>query len=471
MKSGFDFFAFLWASVAILVVMIYPSDEWQATAGVLMVGQSFCAILVRKRLRAIKDAPLPDFLTIMLLMQFFGKTLTVLGLIVSGNAESAGRVGDVLLSREIVPLRYQFQAEVVFLVAAIVFTLTWILLERGRLLVVRREPESKILFFAYAWSFSIYLILSFSGVAASIGMAAELLKLFSIGAVAVLLGGTSEYALGRRKAWVSIIALVPLYVIALKTGMKAEAALVSLPLLLPIVKRITLFRVALLVGCIAVIVLFLFPFTQEWRALNWVHAGGSDTNQASIFDVTDRVVLLWEKEGVLETAADSTAKWLTRGASAEQGGLVMQIAERDGLIGPVLIEGLSTIFVPRFLWPDKPQYIPGAWFTWYLGQADTPESATTSTAMMLPTELYWMFGELGVVLGMITICVIYFSVSRMLVSLSGSGVIPLIGLFAFLSRASGLQEIHTIYAVSSPFILVVYIFIFDRFFRIFNFGR
>lgn len=45
----------------------------------------------------------------------------------------------------------------------------------------------------------------------------------------------------------------------------------------------------------------------------------------------------------------------------------MQLAERDGFIGAVLIEGLSSIFVPRFLWPEKPSYMPGAWFTWYLG--------------------------------------------------------------------------------------------------------
>ncbi|MCK6395843.1 hypothetical protein [Zoogloea sp.] len=467
MISGFQLLTFVWSTLALVVVIVFPVDDWRATVGVLMLGQAFCAALVRKRLKETASSPLPDFLTIMLLMQLFSKTLTALGLAVSGNAGSAGRVGDVLAAREIVPLQYQFQAEVVFLSAAVVFTFVWILLEGRRPLCIQGEPPPRVLFGTYGVSLGSYLALHTLGLSASLGMGVELLRLFSIGAVAVLLGGGSIFALGRKKSWVALAALLPLYVIALQTGMKAEAALVSLPILLPIVRKITIARVALLGCCVMVIVLFLFPFTQEWRVLNWEHAGGSATEKATIADVAERVFELWDKEGVLETASDGAAKWLTRGASAEQGGLVMLIAERDGFIGPVLIEGLATIFVPRFLWPDKPLYMPGAWFTWYLGNADSPETATSATAMMLPTELYWMFGVPGVVIGMGLLGWIYFSSSRFLIKKAEFGIVPLVGYFAFLSRASGLQEIHTIYAVSSPLIFIVYVVAFDRIQRVF----
>ena len=129
--------------------------------------------------------------------------------------------------------------------------------------------------------------------------------------------------------------------------------------------------------------------------------------------------------------------------------------------GMILLEGLATIFVPRVLWPDKPRYMPGAWFTWYLGYAASPETATTATAMMLPTELYWMFGLLGVVLGMAFLAVLYFVVWERLRRLSRAGLLPMLALFALLARSAGMEGVHTIYAVSAPVILLAYVIIFD----------
>jgi hypothetical protein len=107
-------------------------------------------------------------------------------------------------------------------------------------------------------------------------------------------------------------------------------------------------------------------------------------------------------------------------------------------------------------------YQPGAWFTWYLGLANSPEEATTATAMMLPTELYWMFGTLGVIGGMAVLAWLYFRVWRYLWRRSARDIIPLVALFALLARSSGLEGIHTIYAISSPIILVVYVILFDH---------
>lgn len=460
--SAFDFFAFLWAFFGVLLATLCLADDWQATGGVLMIGQAFCAVIVRRRFKATARAALPDFLSIVLLMQLFSRSMTLAGLVVQGNVADAGLVGDVLAVREIVPFQYQFQAELVFLLASVVFTAAWRLLEGRNALVVPQEPSAGSMLRAYLITLSLYLLLTASGVGSSLGMTVELLRLFSVGAVAVLLGGKTEFGLGKRKSWIPLLALLPLYVVALSTGMKGEAALVSLPILLPIFRQLTAARGVVLAGCAMTIVLFLFPFTQEWRLANWEHAGGGGGQQASISEVASRVVERWEREGMLETAAESTAKWLTRGASAEQGGLVMQLAERDGFIGPVLVEGIATIFIPRFLWPDKPLFQPGAWFTWYLGNADSVESASSSTAMMLPTELYWMFGVSGVVGGMSLIAVIYFLVCRYLMLKSVGGVIPLVGFFALIARAAGLQEIHTVYALSSPVILMVYVILFDR---------
>ena len=244
--------------------------------------------------------------------------------------------------------------------------------------------------------------------------------------------------------------------------------MVMLPILLPVFRRMTLQRFAFLGVFFVFIVLFLFPFSNAWRDANW--EGQNREQTYGISDVASRVVSSWERIGFIETAADSTAKWLSRGSSAEMGGLVMQLAAQDGFIGPVLINGLATIFIPRFLWSDKPSYAPGAWFTWYLGNAQSPEAATTSTAMMMPTELYWMFGLPGVVLGMAVLSLLYFKVWSYLVQASNNRLVPLVALFAMLARAGGMEEIHTIYAISSPIIFLVYVLVFDKLHRTFMFS-
>ena len=85
----------------------------------------------------------------------------------------------------------------------------------------------------------------------------------------------------------------------------------ALPILLPIIRRMTVKRVAFL-GCFLVFVmLFVFPFSQTWREANWYQRGGPQKN-ADIGEVASSVIASWEHFGLLETAQISTAKWLSR---------------------------------------------------------------------------------------------------------------------------------------------------------------
>ena len=448
-----------WGLIGVSLALLHRPSEWQATLGVLMLLQAFCGVLTWHRFRLTRDAVLPDFLTVMLFILFITKTVSTLGLIARANAETFGEVGRLLLTRESVPLEYQFQAELVFLLAAVVFTGVWRALEGRRLRGLWHQPSSKTVWAVYGLSGVGYLVSVYAGFGASAGLTGELLYSFAIGGIAVLLGGRGPYAMGSRKSWLAMAGLIPFLVLALLSGMKGEVALVMLPILLPIFRRMTVVRFVFLSAFMLFVLLFLFPFSEAWRHANW--AGFHGYENAGIPVVASRVFDQWAHDGLLETAAQSLASWATRGSSAEAGGLVMRLAERDGFIGPVLLEGLATIFVPRVLWPDKPSYTPGAWFTWYLGQASSPGTATTATAMMLPTELYWMFGLLGVVLGMAFLAVLYFLVWERLLRLSQTGLIPRLALFALLARSAGMEEVHTIYAVSAPVILLIYVIVFD----------
>jgi hypothetical protein len=69
--------------------------------------------------------------------------------------------------------------------------------------------------------------------------------------------------------------------------------------------------------------------------------------------------------------------------------------------------------IPRLFWPDKPRVIQGGWFTFMLGLADSPESATTNMAQNAQGELYWNFGLPGVIVGMALLGVLLGKLWRM----------------------------------------------------------
>ncbi|PUE17940.1 hypothetical protein [Limnohabitans sp. WS1] len=450
--------------VGLFLMIIYSPSDWQATVGVMMLTQSFTGWMAWTRFKLIKLAIFPDFLSFILLYQFGTKLLAMVGLILKSLDDNLGTISENLKLIESVPLKYQFQAEVVFLLSIIVFSAVWRLQERKRIAAVWHEPTAKAAWLAYAVSLIGYLSLAANDAGVSLGAVQDLLRIFSIGAIAALLAGSSAYALGKPRGWLPIVALAPLLLLALRSGMKSEVAVAFFPLFIPIIRRMTARRFGFISVFLLFTLLFIFPFSEAWRTQNWQVNGGTK-QQESVLEVAGKVTDLWDQNGIVETVYSSTAKWLARGSTSQMGGLVMSLAERDGFIGPILIEGLATIFVPRFFWPNKPTYAPGAWFTWYLGMAYSPETATSATAMMLPTELYWMFGVAGVLIGMSLLAVLYFNAWIFLLKKSTNNVIASLALFALLARSSGLEEVHTIYAISSPIILVGYVLIFTMIIR------
>ena len=127
--------AFFWAGAGLLLILIFRESNWEATAGVLMIATAFSGTLSWIRLQALRTAVMPDFLTLILFNHFVLKTLTLLGLIAKafGNRDSSmvdhlsGLLGSV-------PPEYQFQAELIFLLATVIFTSVWRLQEGKRLL-------------------------------------------------------------------------------------------------------------------------------------------------------------------------------------------------------------------------------------------------------------------------------------------------------------------------------------------------
>jgi hypothetical protein len=87
--------------------------------------------------------------------------------------------------------------------------------------------------------------------------------------------------------------------------------------------------------------------------------------------------------------------------------------ERDGFRYGDTMAYASYAFIPRLLWPDKPTLSKGSWFTVYLGFSPRESEATTSTGITATGELYWNFGIVGVISGMLLIGVLIGAVWRM----------------------------------------------------------
>ena len=69
--------------------------------------------------------------------------------------------------------------------------------------------------------------------------------------------------------------------------------------------------------------------------------------------------------------------------------------ERDGYQMGATMQYATYAFIPRVLWPEKPNVSRGDWFNKYVGAA-----AGTSLGITAIGELYWNFGVGGVALGM-----------------------------------------------------------------------
>ncbi len=114
--------------------------------------------------------------------------------------------------------------------------------------------------------------------------------------------------------------------------------------------------------------------------------------------------LWWEREPDPSlTHSDKVQEFFERQYDPLAVAFIAQEVERFGLRNGETMDYLAYAMIPRFLWPDKPMVSRSAWFSTYLGLAESEASATTATGQTAIGELYWNFGTLGVAFGMLVI--------------------------------------------------------------------
>jgi len=140
---------------------------------------------------------------------------------------------------------------------------------------------------------------------------------------------------------------------------------------------------------------------------------------------------------------------------------VGRVAAEDGYLRGQTLEYLGFVFVPRFLWPDKPIVQKGGWFAWRIGQAWIRPDGRYSNGvnMTVPGELYLNFGWLGAVVG----CIFFGALVALLWSRTGfwskhsSAVGGAFGYYLFwisLTLGADLQMVVTLLATYAIFVAI-----------------
>lgn len=208
------------------------------------------------------------------------------------------------------------------------------------------------------------------------------------------------------------IGILGLLVANVATGSKASVAFSFLPLVWMVVVRRDLWRWSgiLTLGLVAAYFGAIEPTLQNSRR-ELPREGESTlahiTNSLRVFGWSDSTT---EPK---HSPSDQAEAFLVRQFDSTPTGFLVGEVRKDGFQWGQTMQYAAYAFVPRFLWPDKPNVTRGAWFTTYLGASNRESESTSSTGITAVGELYWNFGIPGVVIGMLGIGIGYGLLWRM----------------------------------------------------------
>ena len=254
-----------------------------------------------------------------------------------------------------------------------------------------------------------------------------------------------------------------LLVVNARSLSKAYIMYSFLPLMwMALAHRVRARRTAVL-GVALVLFYLVFVAPAVTRARNRVALGGESVASA-ITNSSSPLGALASPEAFVTSLSQQVEHFLERNFEAIATGFLIGEVRKDGFRMGETMEYAAYAFVPRVLWPDKPNVTRGAWFTAYLGFAAREEEATTSTGITATGELYWNFGIPGVLIGMFGIGCLY----GLLWKMAGENPIarPLHMLLYVMITIGGMldmPEAVTVYAaVSSELLIFGVVFMFLR---------
>jgi hypothetical protein len=274
--------------------------------------------------------------------------------------------------------------------------------------LVRREAETVPGRNLLAWLAAVWvggLLFQFSPASFSfLGATAKILSVAVVGSVCGF-AVTSRKSLGlSRYAYVAILMVgtAGLFFGNLASGSKAYIMFSFLPVfwLFIMNRRLRVWTPALALVLGVFYLGLVAPVVQTSRLSPLEEGENPREHLIDTFETWNR-----EKPQELNQSflADQLDQFVSRQFDAVPVGFMVREVNESGLLFGETMKYASYAFIPRLIWPDKPTVTRGGWFSAYLGLYDTEAEATTAIGMTAVGELYWNFGPLGVLIGMLAI--------------------------------------------------------------------
>ena len=244
----------------------------------------------------------------------------------------------------------------------------------------------------------------------------------------------------------------PLIYLALGTAMKEAIIVAILPMVIVFWRRFN-YNAArvVLIGLMCVSAAIATNFVEFYRERNWVMGETLSIFQALRSYSLDRPSRT--SEGGVEGGLQD---FLIRSNATYHRGWAIDLAEQDGYIPEQIFGALAYAFIPRFIWPEKPDIEPGQEHSGRLFGEAYRLSTTSSTAAGFFPALYMGGGWIAVFIGawftgwMVGLLTRFLNRTGNPYSISAFGWIVLL-------YALRLDETWPVYALSSPIISFVYV--------------
>jgi hypothetical protein len=279
----------------------------------------------------------------------------------------------------------------------------------------------------------------------------QLILVLHLGGIAAIFGIVSKVSRVASRIGLAAVLGLPLAYLAAGGGMKENIILPMLPCAYFAwdATRGRISKVLLLSAGFAVLCI-LQVYVEIIRNRVWIGGEQLSTNQTieALVDSAD-----------LDTFLNGLNKTFGRVNLTNMHAWTTTIASNVGFLPEDILAGLESIYIPRFLWPDKPDYTPGLQHTFRV--YGYKKDLYSSTASGFVAELYLAGGLLTALLGSLAfgfgIALLQRLVSRMSTPLAVQ-----VHNFSLFILAIRLDEDHVVYAFSGPISFVVFLILYSK---------
>lgn len=356
------------------------------------------------------------------------------------------------------PVVATIKAEIATVLGTFVVVASWLLGGGARfspVMVLQQSRRSLLLLLGTAYAGSLLALLLTTLMPQVARLSGQLLPtLLGIGAATAFF---LPLLLSRRRSLrllLVVLMALPFLYASLGTGSKETILLALAPsaFLFWMYSRGTGARLALVLAAVLVVAV-ITSYISYFRTEVW-YADRAVAQEQVMQEYFDAVVA----NGITSTVGDGVQAFLVRNDAGAYRGWAVSLADQYGYAPGLVFAPLSYAFVPRILWPGKPEIQQGLEFSGMVFGQHYIASIDSSLSAGLFSALYLGQGWPAVVLGALLIGMTMALLTRLAARVGGPVLAGLYGL-SLLPYALRLDENWTVGAFTAPIITFVYVVI------------